>query len=341
MPTEPTPIEQAIDHHDAQALAKSASPDELSRLKVAEEVLQLARERKKNTSRMAVISNAMVGVVAAVGMLVNAYQSYSNSALQAHQRAVDEGRWNKEFTRAQRADKYRAFFETSVLATDPSNPDKRLVGYALLQEFVDDEDYNSKATLMLEESLSQELRGNNDLGLEGAHRNAVVAIVGALSQSPDCHALERAARSIDRLAQRHASSGDTDESLEVFRIYVRKLMGRAALTCKTMREFSLVRHPLADTLTQVPKLVGATGRPKPAEVNAHLAQMLIDLCKAELENNPLSECTAILERYAVLCDEPGKPADQALEKPACALVKVAAAEAQKAAAPPPPAPAEP
>jgi hypothetical protein len=35
-------------------------------------------------------------------------------------------------------DKYRAFFETTVLATDTANYDKRLVGYALLQEFVTD-----------------------------------------------------------------------------------------------------------------------------------------------------------------------------------------------------------
>ena len=85
--------------------------------------------------------------------------------MQAQQQsAVDQDRWSREFVRAQRADKYRAFFETSVLATDPANADKRLVGYALLQEFVDDEDYNSKATLMLEESLMQELRSKSVAG---------------------------------------------------------------------------------------------------------------------------------------------------------------------------------
>ena len=42
-----------------------------------------------------------------------------------------------------------------MLATDSANADKRLVGYALLQEFVSDNDYNIKAMLMLEESLAR------------------------------------------------------------------------------------------------------------------------------------------------------------------------------------------
>ena len=52
----------------------------------------------------------------------------------------------------------------------------------VLQEFVQDRDYTQKAMLMLEESLSQELRSNTSPGLDAEHRAAVVAILTALSQ---------------------------------------------------------------------------------------------------------------------------------------------------------------
>ena len=63
---------------------------------------------------------------------MNAYQLYANKQHQDEQSRVEREKWNKEFSRASQADKYRAFFETAVLATDPTNADKRLVGYALL-----------------------------------------------------------------------------------------------------------------------------------------------------------------------------------------------------------------
>ena len=120
MATDPAEIEKAIDAADAMALLKSASAEELERLKAIEQILQLARERRRHTLSWTLVSSTLVGVVAVVGMLVNAFQSYVNRQQQQLQSKADQERWTKEFTRAQRSDKYRAFFETSVLATDPA-----------------------------------------------------------------------------------------------------------------------------------------------------------------------------------------------------------------------------
>ncbi len=327
------PTQNDLDKSDASALATSATADELERLKLAEEVLSLARDRKRNTSRWALISQALVSVLAVAGMLINAYQGASARAQQAVQRQADNDRWNKEFQRAMRADKYRAFFETSVLATDPGNPDKRLVGYALLQEFVVDDDYNSKATLMLEESLAQELRGDARNGLDEAHRNAVLAIVSALSESTDCHALERASRSIDRVARRHATAADTAETTEIFSIYVRRLVGRAAMVCRTMKDLDQVRRPLVETLMKFPEIGGMTGKPTMVEANTHLASLLIEACRDELSLTGGNECAQLVGKYVELCNQPATAAAKD-DQPGCAAIKAAAPSLT-----PPPAPA--
>jgi hypothetical protein len=310
------PIQAAISANDAVALAKAATHEELERLKAAEEVVELARTRTRSSFTLATISQLIVGVVALGGMLLNIYQMRVNRSGQQEQGQADQERWNKEFQRAQRADKYRAFFETSVLATDPSNADKRLVGYALLQEFVEDEEYNSKATLMLEESLMQELRSDTGAGLDEAHRNAVVAIVSALSQSSDCRALERGARSIARIAQRHVKGGDAEETQEIFDIYVRRLIGRAATACKTMKELASVRRPLADALLKLPEIGGLKGKVTEAEAYERIARLLVDHCTGEVAMGGGGECAAISDHYAALCA--GAPKD---EEAACALFK--------------------
>ncbi len=252
----------------------------------------------------------------------------------------NQARWNKEFLRAQRADKYRAFFETSVLATDPTNPDKRLVGYALLQEFVEDEDYNSKATLMLEESLMQELRGDTKAGLDEAHRNAAVAIVTALAQSNECHALGRASRSISRVAQKNALTGDADETAEIFGIYVRRLVGRAAVICKTMKDLEAVRRPLVDALERAPEIVGAKGHLKDSEAFARVAQVLIDRCTTEVAITGAGECGPAFEKYVALCGD-GKSADLKDEQAACALIGKRPHQLMAKPAPPSAAPTDP
>jgi hypothetical protein len=320
-------IQAAIAANDAVALAKLASVDELNRLKAAEEVVELARTRTRSSFTLATVSQLIVGVVALGGMLMSIYQVSTNRAQQAAQSASDQERWNKEFQRAQRADKYRAFFETSVLATDPANADKRLVGYALLQEFVEDDEYNSKATLMLEESLMQELRSDTKAGLDEAHRNAVVAIVSALAQSSDCKALERASRSISRITQRHLSGGDVEETQEVFAIYVRRLVGRATLRCKTMKEFDLVRRPLSDALVKIPEIGGLKGKLTEAEANARIARLLVERCSNEVEIGGGGECLAITEHYGSLCT--GAPKT---ETTACQVMKDALPMMSKPAA---------
>jgi hypothetical protein len=335
-----TEVEAAIAAKDAVALARAASSEELDKLKLAEDVIRLAAERTRSSFTLATVSQLIVGIVALGGMLVNIYQSRVNKASQAEQGQADQARWNKEFQRAQRADKYRAFFETSVLATDPTNPDKRLVGYALLQEFVEDDEYNSKATLMLEESLMQELRGDVKTELDDAHRNAVVAIVTALSQSNDCHALERAARSIARIAQRHvANGGDGDDTTEIFAIYVRRLVGRASIACKSMKELAMVRRPLADALMRLPEIGGAKGKLKEPDAFGRIAQVLIDRCSDEVAITGPGECGQAFEKYSALCNDV-KPPDGKDEQAACALVK-GATPAMTKPSPLSPAPAEP
>lgn len=315
-------IDKAMRDDDAAALLKAASTEDLARLKTAEEVLSLARERTQSTRRYTLVSSTLVGIVAVVGMLVNSYQSFTSRQAQQQQAQIDQDRWNKEFLRAQRADKYRAFFETSVLATDPSNSDKRLVGYALLQEFVNDEDYNSKATLMLEESLGQELRSKRTAGLDDAHRSAVVAIVSALAQSSDCHALERAAKSIDKVTLQHSRTQDAAEALQIVRIYARRLVGRAAIACKTMKAFAGVRRPLIDAIQRMPELGGAMIRLPDPIAHERLARLLIEVCEEEGAINGLTECGAIFERYQALCAAPGVPAD---EGPGCKVINEARA----------------
>lgn len=316
---EPIEIDRALKSNDPVALAKAAPKEELERIKAAEELLRLSRERTAPVSKWPQVSQGIVAVVAVAGMLVNAYQSYVNKVQTQEQTRTDQERWAKEFERAQRADKYRAFFETSVLATDPTNADKRLVGYALLQEFVDDADYNTKATLMLEESLMQELRSNTNVGLDEAHRNAVTAILTALAESPDCQALGRAARSIERIVERHSVQGDLEETGQIFGLYVHRLYGHAALVCKTYKDQELVRRPLAEALERMPGIVGASGHMKRVEANTRIAQILVERCSQEIALSGTSDCPRIYRQLASTCP------DHPDEKPGCEIYQAAAA----------------
>ena len=98
---------------DPADLARSASLDELQRMKVAEELHHLRSERTARRSRLGVAGQVLIGYVALAGLVVNAYQSYSNKQQQEHRDRTEMEKWNKEFARASQADKYRAFFETT------------------------------------------------------------------------------------------------------------------------------------------------------------------------------------------------------------------------------------
>ena len=304
----PTPVSddvrKAVAAKDPYALASAANKEQLDNLRSAEELIEADRKRLQSTNRFAVAAQILVGWVAILGFLVNAYQSWTNKQQAERQSQVDQDRWAKEFQRAREADKYRAFFETTVLATDTENPDKRLVGYALLQEFVSDADYSSKAQLMLEESLAQELRRNTGQGIDEAHRNAVIAIVTALSETRDCAALARAARSIDKVAQRLNRYGDIEEASEVFGVYIRRLVGRAAEVCTTMADFRTVRRPLRDTLVKAPKIGGLTFPTTQEAANTRMAEILRDRCLTDVAVSGATDCPDIFAGYAKLCDQP-------------------------------------
>lgn len=294
----PTP-DKPLDGEDPQTLAETATLDQLQRLNVAEEVVERRWQRKRRTARIFTMSQALVGYVALAGFFANAYQNY-NSKKQAEARAEqDEARWAKEFKRAQDADKYRAFFETSALATDPSNADKRLVGYALLKEFVDDKDYNAKATFMLEESLALELRDEHAPGLDEPHRAAVVAILTALSHTSDCKALGRAAHTIDKLALRHAQRQDVDEASQVLGLYVLRIVGRATQVCAP-KELLEARRPIRDFLLRQPAIGALTGKPSPADVDRRIVEILKTLVADEVAGGA-SESSGVLPALDKAC----------------------------------------
>ncbi|HMK71846.1 MAG TPA: hypothetical protein VK454_00830 [Myxococcaceae bacterium] len=340
----PSDVRSALQRQDPFALA-AAPPDEVERLKKATELIEADQKRRQARNRFAVASQVLVAWVAIAGFLVNAYQSYANKVNQERQAKVDQERWDKEFQRAREADKYRSFFESSLLATDATNADKRLVGYALLQEFVRDDAYNTKATLMLEESLVQELRSNTESGIDEQHRNAVVAIVTALADSNDCHALQRAARSFDKVAKRHQKFGDVDETSEVFRVYVRRLVGQAAEACgKRPDDFKNIRKPLRDTLIKQPGIGGLRGDVKVAAANVRVAEILRDRCLEDVTFSGASDCPDIFKGYATLCESKEMKVPE--EAGACALMEdvnaklIAATAAAHAVSVPPPSPAD-
>lgn len=332
--SEPTPTPPVTPNagEDPVELARSASLEELQRLKVAEELSRLRAERRKPPSRLVIASQVLVGYIALAGFFVNAYQSYSNKQHQDEQMRVDQEKWNKEFARASQADKYRAFFETAMLATDPTNADKRLVGYALLQEFVQEPSYDRKAMVMLEESLSQELRGGPADRLDDAHRAAVVAILTALAGTDDCRALQRATRSIDRVARRYVRTKAEGETRDVIDVYVRRLVGRAAQVCTTVKDFEAVRRPIRDTMLKSPDLLGLN-HPTEEEANILIAAILRQRCEDELAYSGASDCPDVLRGYAALCARGGSPPPE--ERSACEVVGEAVSTLLTAPASPP------
>lgn len=315
-------LDQALDRADAGAVAQHASLEELQRRIAAEDLLEKQHQRKKRSARWQTVAQALVGYVALAGFFANAYQNWNNKK-QAEERArQDEERWAKEFKRAQDADKYRAFFETSALATDPTNPDKRLVGYALLKEFVDDATYNTKATFMLEESLALELRSDTGPGLDEPHRAAVKAIVSALSHTSDCRALSRASRTINKLAARHAQNKDLDESREVLDIYVLRLVGRAAQVCSA-KDLLDVRKPLRDFVLHQPDLAGLPPKSAPADADRKLAEIVKARCDDEIAAG-IQECADVPKSWKKLCDDIGKMKPPSDGTGLCAVTTAAA-----------------
>jgi hypothetical protein len=301
------PIDSQLGSHlereDPLALSRHATIEELQRLNAAEDVIEKRHQRRRRTARFAAFAQSLVGYVALAGFFANAYQNWT-SKRQADARArTDEERWGKEFKRAQDADKYRAFFETAALATDQTNRDKRLVGYALLKEFVDDRDYNSKATFLLEESLALELRDDDGPGLDEPHRAAVVAILSALGHTSDCRSLARAARTVEKLAVSHARKKDLVESREVLGLYVVRLVGRAAAVCNAA-EVLEVRQPIANVIGRIPEMATLTGKPKPADIDRRIVAIIRERCHEETAAGSY-DCSNLDTAWKHLCGELG------------------------------------
>ena len=293
----------AIKREDLAHVAKTMTLENLQKMKVAEEVFDLHFKRRKRSGKLALATQSVLSVVAIGGIFQNAYQSFQNKKQQEQQQQVDQDRWNREFERAKEADTYRAFFETSALATDPTNPEKRLIGYALLQQFVQDKDYNAKATLLLEQALDQELSRDKDPGLGEASRSMVVTILNSLSGTNDCKALQQAARSVDAIAKRLSQTHDTQEATEVFGLYVRALVGRAPLACGSFDDVREVWRPLREAMQKNPILGGLTKAPTPAEAATRIVEILRDRCLSEVQIAGSSDCADIFQQYAKHCAE--------------------------------------
>lgn len=123
----------------------------------------------------------------------------------------------------------------------------------------------------------------------------------ALSQTRDCDRLQRAALSIDRVAQRHAKVQDAVETGAVFEVYVRRLVGRAAQVCSSLHEFQLVRRPMRDTLMKIPDVGDLTGKVDHALANRRVAEILRERCDSEVEMSGASDCREIYAGYVKLC----------------------------------------
>jgi hypothetical protein len=301
--TTPPGVNKAViegcEREDPVAMARAATLDELNRLQVAEEVIEKRHARKRRTARLFTVSQAMVGYVALAGFFANAYQNRLNKA-QADVRAeIEKERWSKEFERAQDADTYRAFFETAALATDRANADKRLVGYALLKEFMTKNKYDQKATFMLEESLALELRDEAGPGLDEQHRAAVTSILTSLSQATSCQALGRAARTISKLAVKHKKEHDVAESKEVLDLYILRILGRAAHIC-TPKDFLDVRHPVRELMLHNPEISGLKPRATAVDADRQIAQILRETCQAEIEGG-VTDCAAVPAAWKAMC----------------------------------------
>ena len=110
---------------------------------------------------------------------------------------------------------------------------------------------------------------------------------------------------MDRVARYHARTRDDGETREVVDVYVRRLVGRAALVCGTLKDFRAVRQPIRDTMLRNPELLGLNS-PTEAEANLLVAGILQQKCEEEMAYSGASECPAILRAYAALCDKGGR-----------------------------------
>jgi hypothetical protein len=316
-------IREALASRDAVKLALAAGAD-IGAIQAAEEVIAARVKAEQRPHFLTMASQALVGWLALIGVALNAVQMYSNRRQFELQRSTEEIRWQQEFQRSRAADKHNAFFQVAALVTD-GEVDRRLLGYALLGEFMGDKEYYDKAQLMLSERMASETEAKN---FGESHRNALRVIVRTLAQTKDCDALIQGASSVHKLKKARDAQLSGDDGIatpveELYADFVRYIWGRATTVCAGRpEELRLVRNEIRAAL--LPYVKGADEKEKRAAANKLMAQYLRDRC---LEEAPgaISECPAIFQSLLQGCGEVEKkePKRWPTEKDGCDVLRVA------------------
>ena len=316
-------IREAIAAKDPVRLALAAGTD-LAALKAAEDVIAARARAEERPNKFAIASQALVGWLALIGVALNVFQMYSNRKQFEQQRASEEVRWKQEFDRTRASDKHNAFFQVAALITD-GEVDRRLLGYALLGEFMSDKDYYDKAQLMLGERMAAETQAKD---FNESHRNALRVIIRTLSQTRDCEALIQGATSVHHLRRARDVQLSGDDGIgtpveELYADFVRFIYGRALLVCGGRHdEVKLIRNEIRAAL--LPYVKGKDEGEKRAAGNKLMAQYLRDRCLDE-PAGAASECPAIFNAWLLSCAETEKkdPKGFLLEKQGCDLAREA------------------
>ena len=72
-------VRKALAAKDPYALAAAANKEQLDTLRSAEELIEVDRKRLQSSNTFSVAAQILVGWVAILGFLVNAYQSWTNN----------------------------------------------------------------------------------------------------------------------------------------------------------------------------------------------------------------------------------------------------------------------
>jgi len=322
-------IREALDAKDPVKLALAAGPD-MAALKAAEDVIAARARADEKPNKFALASQALVGWLALIGVALNVFQMYSNRKQFDQQRTAEEARWKLEFDRTRASDKHNAFFQVAALVTD-GEVDRRLLGYALLGEFMGDKEYYDKAQLMLGERMAAETQAKD---FNESHRNALRVIVRTLSQTKDCEALIQGATAIHHLRRARDVQLSGDDGIgtpveELYADFVRYIYGRALLVCGGRHdEVILIRNEIRSAL--LPYVKGKDEREKRAAGNKLMAQYLRDRCLDE-PPGASSECPGIFNAWLLSCktEEKKDPKAFVFEKEGCDLAKEALPKIQE------------
>lgn len=328
-------IREAMSKRDPVALLEAAGSD-IGALKAAEDVIAArAKAEDKGPGKFVLASQGLVGWLALIGVALNVFQMYSNRKQFEQQRTSEEARWRSEFDRAQAADKHNAFLQVSGLITD-GQVDRRLLGYALLGEFMGDKDYYDKAQLMLEERMLAETQ---DKQFDEQHRNALRVIVRTLSATKDCDALIKGASAIHKLKKVRDLQLSGDDGIdtpveELYADFVRYIYGHALVVCSGKPdELKQVRTEIRVALE--PYVKGTSDREKKIAGNKLVAQYLRDRCFDEPQGGQ-NECVTLFTAFESHCKELEKDVKQKaqweLEKESCNVAGAALVELKHRAA---------